>query len=145
MLLLHCTRVKIWNIRIRRGPDQDVDFFYMGSHSSELQSCTLTLSTHFHLFSHLNSARHSLVIKLCRALKIFWFFPQLFSTFAHSFVAIELLNFFINAKFHFYYPRELSVFCLNKLYSLSRQWSTKKSKHSSKLIDWHFSIFRVFT
>ena len=32
----------------RRGPAQDVIFFYTGSHLSELQSCTLTFLTDFY-------------------------------------------------------------------------------------------------
>ena len=40
---------------------------------------------------------------------------RLFSKFVHSFVAIELLTFFNNAKFHFYFSRELSVFGLLKI------------------------------
>ena len=53
---------------IGRGLSQDVTFFYMGSHFSKLQSCALIFSTNFILFSYLNSARHSLVIEVCRAL-----------------------------------------------------------------------------
>ena len=44
------------------GPAQDVHFFYTRSHSNALQSCALTLSTNFGLFSHLNSAQHNLAI-----------------------------------------------------------------------------------
>ena len=53
---------------IGHGPAQDVTCFYSGYHLSELQSCTLILST---FFSYLNSARHNLFIELCRSLKIF--------------------------------------------------------------------------
>ena len=67
----------VWDIlahqvNYRRGPAQDVTFFYMGYHLSELKSCTLIFSTHL-FFSYLNSARHNLVIELCRELKIFDF------------------------------------------------------------------------
>ena len=77
----------------------------------------------FHLFTNLNSALHNLVIELCSALKIFRKKLRLFSKVKRSFVAIELLTFFKNAKFHSYSSRELSVFWLNKLYSLSRTGS----------------------
>ena len=60
-------------------------------------------------FSYFNSARHSLVTELCLTLKTFYFFLRLLIKLAHSFVAIELLDFFKNAKFHFYCSRELSV------------------------------------
>ena len=50
------------------------------------------------LFSHLNSARHNLVIELCRALKTNSIFQRLSSKLAHSFVAIELLTYFIMQK-----------------------------------------------
>ena len=68
----------------------------------------------------------------------------LFTKVTRIFVAIELLTFFTNAKFYFYCSRELSVFWLNKLYSLSRTGSLKKIQHSSKLNDLPFSVFRVF-
>ena len=57
--------------------------FYTGSHFSDLQSCTLIFSTHFILFSYLDSARQNLVIELCHAL----IFPRLFIKLAHSFVS----------------------------------------------------------
>ena len=44
--------------------------------------------TIFSLFSHLNSARHNLIIKLCCSFKIVQFFQRVFSKFAHNFVAI---------------------------------------------------------
>ena len=50
------------------GPYQNSTFFYTGTHWSELQSCARLFSTNFILFSHLNSARYNLVIKLCRTL-----------------------------------------------------------------------------
>ena len=37
----------VYNINYRIGPAQDVTFFYMGSHLSELQSCALIFSTMF--------------------------------------------------------------------------------------------------
>ena len=52
----------------------------------------------FSLFSYLNQARHNLVIELCCVLKIIQIFTRLFSKFAHSFVAIELLTLFKNAN-----------------------------------------------
>ena len=61
-------------------------------------------------FSYLNIARHNLVIELCRALIFLNFCIWLYSKLAYSFVANELLALFNNAKFHFYYSRELSVF-----------------------------------
>ena len=48
----------------RRGPSQDVPFFCTPSHLSELQSFKSIISTHFSLFSYLNSAWHNLVIVL---------------------------------------------------------------------------------
>ena len=45
---------------------------------------------------------------------------------SHSFVAIQLLNFFKNAKFHFYCSRELSVFGLKQSYSPSKKGSHQK-------------------
>ena len=71
---------------------------------------------------------------------------QLFIKFAHSFVAIELLTFFNNAKKIFYCSRELSVFWLNKLYSLSRKGSIKKitlNIHQNLFI-FLFRFFEVF-
>ena len=50
----------------------------------------------------------------------------LFSKVTRSFVAIELLTFINNENFRFYSSRELLVFWLNKLYSLSRKESIKK-------------------
>ena len=74
-------------------------------------------------FSYLNSTRHNLVIELCLALKyIINFFLQLFSKPTYSFVAIELLDLFKNAKFHFYCSRELSVFGFKEKYSLSKNY-----------------------
>ena len=70
---------------------------------------------------------------------------RLFSKVTLSFVAIEILTFFKHKKLHFYCSRELSVFWLQKWYSLSRKGSiTKCFVHSSKLIDWHFSILHYF-
>ena len=97
----------------RLGPAQDVPFFYTGYHLSELQSCALIFSTNFILFSHLNSAQHNLVIKLCRAPKKKMFL-RLFGRLAHSFVAIELLNSSINEKLSFHCSREISVFGILK-------------------------------
>ena len=89
----------------------------------------------FSLFSHLNSALQNLVIELYSALKIFKIYIlQLFIKVMRSFVAIELLNLFNNEKFHFCCSRELSVFWLNKLYSLNEQGSIQKTEHSSELI-----------
>ena len=42
---------------------------------------------------------------------------RLFSKLTDSFVAIELLAFFNNAKFHFYCSRELSVFGIKNIYT----------------------------
>ena len=66
--------------------------FYTCSQLSALQSCALIFSTNFSLFSHLNNELHNFVIELCSALKIILFLT-VFSKFAHSFVAIELLTF----------------------------------------------------
>ena len=74
----------------------------------------------FFLFSHLNSLLHNLVVELCRALKIFQKTLRFFSKVTRSFVDIELLTLSINAKFHFYFSIELSLFGMNKLYSLIR-------------------------
>ena len=81
----------------------------------------------FIIFSHLKNTLHNLVIELCNALNIFQKNLQLFIKITPSFVAIELLTFIKNAKFHFYCSRELSVFWLNKLYSLRRTGSIKKN------------------
>ena len=75
--------------------------FYILSHLSALQSCALIFHPIFSLFSHLNSAKHNLVVKLCRALKIIQTVLRLFSRFAQSFVAIELLTYFKNSRSHF--------------------------------------------
>ena len=45
-------------LNTRLVPDQDVQFFYMRSHLSSLQSCALIFSANFSLFSHLNSGWH---------------------------------------------------------------------------------------
>ena len=66
----------------------------------------------FILFLHLNSARHNIVIELCCALIAFNFFT-VSSKLAYSFVAIELLDLFKNAKFHFYCSREILVFLMD--------------------------------
>ena len=63
-------------------------------------------------FSFLNSARPHLVIGLCRALKYFDFCLRLFSKLTCGFADIKLLTFFKNAKLHFSFLRELSVFGL---------------------------------
>ena len=71
---------------------------------------------------------------------------QLFIKFTHSFVAIELLTFCKNAKKRFYCSRELSVFWLNKLYSLSRKGSIKEdilNIHQNQFI-FLFLFLRVF-
>ena len=77
--------------------------------------CTSKLRINFlnqfsSIFSHLNSSQHILVIALGCALGIFLKIERLFSKATRSFVAIELLTFSKNAKFHFYCSRELSVF-----------------------------------
>ena len=41
------TNLNIFVLRVRRGPAQDVPFFYTGSRFSELQSCTLIFSANF--------------------------------------------------------------------------------------------------
>ena len=46
----------------RRGPAQDVPFFYTPSLLSEIKSFKATISTHFTFISYLNSAKHNLVI-----------------------------------------------------------------------------------
>ena len=57
----------------RRGPSQDAIFFYTPSHLSKIKSFKSIILTHSLLFSYLNSARHNLVIELCRE-QLFIFF-----------------------------------------------------------------------
>ena len=106
-------------------PAQDVHFFYTRSHFSALQNCALIFSTNFQFIFTLKNALHNLAIELCIALKIFKKILRLFIKFTRGFVAIELLTFFKNAKFHFCCSRELSVFWLNKWSSLIRKGSIK--------------------
>ena len=54
----------------------------------------------YSLFSHLISARRNLGVILCLALKILQSTIRFFIKVTRSFVAIELLNFLKNAKFH---------------------------------------------
>ena len=84
-------------------------------------------------------------------------FSQILSKLAPNFLAIELLTFFINSKFHFHCSRDLSVLGINKIYPLSKQGSHLKNvlnihqnsygdhinffEQSSKSI---FHIFRFF-
>ena len=49
-------------------------------------------------------------------------FLRLFSKFAYIFVAIELLTFFINAKFHFYCSRKLLGFGLENKSVRKQDW-----------------------
>ena len=65
---------------------------------SELQSIESIISTDFLSFSYLENAPHNRVIEFCRALKYFSFCICSFSKLSYSFVAIELLTFFKNAK-----------------------------------------------
>ena len=102
------------------------------------------LNQFFILFSLLNSARHNLVGELCRALKTFQRYLRLSRKFAHSFVAIELLIFFKNEKFHYYCSREMSIFWLNKLYDLTITVSIKKLNiHQNQMFDMFFLIFFI--
>ena len=55
----------------RRGPAQDVPFFYTPSNLSRLQSCKSIISTKLLLFLYFTILRHKLVIELCLALVIF--------------------------------------------------------------------------
>ena len=131
----------------RLVPAQDVHFFYTLSRLSALQNCALVFLTDFQFIFTFKNALHNLVIELCRTLKYYKSIPQFFSNFTRSFVAIELLTFFKNANFHFYCSIELSLFGLNKLYSLS-----KKMEHKNKYFWWFiktncltFSIFWYFS
>ena len=54
--------------------------------------------------------------------KNFLIFPRLFSKFAHRLVAIKLLAFFTNSKFHIYYLREISVFGILKKIVCKQDW-----------------------
>ena len=66
--------------------------------------------------TYLNSAQHNLVIELCRAQKHFKIFPQLFSKFTYSFVAIELLA-KKNSKIPFLLrKRALGIWAFKKTY-----------------------------
>ena len=62
-------------------------------------------------------------------------FLRLSSKFAYIFVAIELLTFFINAKFHFYCSRELSVIGIKKNPVRKHDWffafSISKNSHKN--------------
>ena len=93
-------------------PAQDAHLFYTRSHLSALQKCALLSSTNLQFIFIFKNAWHNLVIELCRA-PFFKNIVQLFIKFTHSFVDIELLNFYKNAK-PFYCLRELSLFWLNK-------------------------------
>ena len=90
----------------------------------------------FSVYFHIQIVQYAnLVIELCSALKIFQNMLQLFSKSTRDFVAIELLTFCKNVRFHFYSSKELSVFWINELYTLSRKWSIKNYFYnSSKLI-----------
>ena len=117
----------IWDNKYRRGPAQDITFFYTGSHLSELQSCTLIYQPIFILFSYLNSAQQSLVIELYRALIIFHFCVQVFSKLTHIF---WLLNYWI------YHKCKIPLLLLKRALSI---WDLKKYIPYVKIID--FLIF----
>ena len=85
----------------------------------KLQSCTIISQQLYFI----------LVFKYCRTRSSHWIvlctrnnlsFLHSFSKLLHSFVSIELFNFIKNAKSHFYCSREISLFGLNKYYSLSK-------------------------
>ena len=63
-----------------------------------------------------------LSLSIVSCTKFFRFFLRLFSILSHSFVTIELINFFENAKFHFYCSRELSVFGLENKSVRKQDW-----------------------
>ena len=95
----------------------------------------------FSLFSHLKNEVLNLVIELCSAHKLFQkYFTRFFKIVTHSFVAIELLTFFNNAKFHFYCSIDLSLFWLHKWYSPSRRGLYIYFKHLLQLFYWYFLI-----
>ena len=109
---LPCT---IWLV-----PAQDVHFFYTRSHLSSLKSCALFFSSNFQFIS---------TFKYCTTQFSYWivsytknksFFKWLFSKFAPSFVAIELLTFSKNSKFYYYCWREFSVFGILKILYVNR-------------------------
>ena len=131
--------------RKRHVPDQDVQFFYTLSHLSALQNCALYFSTNFQFIFTFKNEVLNLVIELCSAHKLFQkYFTRFFKIVTHSFVAIELLTFFNNAKFHFYCSIDLSLFWLHKWYSPGRRGLYIYFKHLLKLFYWYFLIFRVF-
>ena len=79
-------------------------------------------------FSYLNSARHNLVIELCRALKYHNFSLQLFSKLNYTFLAIELLDFFSIMKYSIFIAQDNSRYLGFKNILL-------------KLKDWGFLVF----
>ena len=83
------------------GPDQDIHFFYTRSHLSALKKCALMFPTNFEFIFTFKDALHNLVIALRITLKVFPKYLRLFIEITRSFVAIELLTFSKNAKFHF--------------------------------------------
>ena len=105
MVCLSSSKNGAYKIHKRIGPAQDVTFFYTGYHLSDLKSSALISSP-----SHLNSARHNLVIELCRALLK----KRLFSKLMHSFVAIYLLNFSKNAKFQTFLYTKIQILLKKK-------------------------------
>ena len=119
---IHETNRNIWNttklssyyyFHIRLVPAQDGPFFYTRSHLSALQNCALLFSTNFQfifLFKECITQLIHWIVSCTIFQKVF----QVFIKFKHSFVAIELLTFYKNAKKLFYCSRELSLFWLNK-------------------------------
>ena len=120
LILNSSKKYKLWTCSSPRRP-----LFYTRSHLSALQNCALLFSTNFKfIFTFKNcTTQFSHWIVLCtKNISILCLFIKI----THGFLAIELLTFFKNARFHFYCSRELSLFWLYKLYSLSRKGSVEK-------------------
>ena len=111
---------------MRLVPAQDGPFSYTRSHFSALQNCALFFSIYLQFIFIFKKCitQFSHLIVSCAI--FFKNIVQLFINFTHSFVAIELLNFCKNAKKIFYCSIELSLFWLNKQYSLCRKGSIEK-------------------
>ena len=101
-------------------PAQDGPFFYTRSHLSALQNCALLFSANLQFIFILKKCKTQFSHWIVSCTIFFKSIVQVFIKFTHSFVAIELLTFCKNAKKLFYCSRELSLFWLNKQYSICR-------------------------
>ena len=86
---------------IRLVPAQDGPFFYTRSHLSALQNCAVLLSTNFQIIVIFKECTTQFSHWIVQCAIFFKNIVQLFIKFTRSFVAIELLTCFINAKNYF--------------------------------------------